>query len=153
MPYKPSMNQTLISNIVSDIGHNAHHLAPDGFIWQKELDEYDAANDIIWEGNWNLVPIRDVRDAVPSIKKSCKEEKLEKFEKKFDTIEKFDIIEKQRKAISRTLNPSYHICTHVSHESCTKSICCDWFWHDGNCGFVSDIDGKKEGFAVRYGDQ
>jgi len=183
------MNQTLISNIVSDIASDIaldlkpSYLgeAPDGFIWQKDPDEYDAVNDLLWEGGWSLVSIKqqqhclskfddtkctcEVKKIVAEKPRACKWNcpnghmeyhycyESEGGYDKWLVQYKKEKIEKERQAIANTFNPDYHVCTHNSHESCTNSVCCDIFWHEGDCDFVSDVDGKEEGFAVRYGDQ
>jgi hypothetical protein len=183
------MNQTLISNIVSDIALSDPKPsfldeAPEGFTWQKDPDEYDAVNDLLWEGGWSLQPLRQDHHCFGKFdgtKCTCGVKKIpEKLEKprvpcewkcpnghmedhycykseggydKWLVQYKKEKIERERKAISNIFNPDYHVCTHKCHESCTNSICCDVFWHDGECDFVSDVDGKEEGFAVRYGDQ
>lgn len=73
----------------------------------------------------------------------------ETYEKKY----RKELITKQRKAVESMFSPDYHVCRHKSHMSCTKSPCCDVFWHEGECKFVSDVDGQKGGWAYRFGDQ
>lgn len=178
------MNQTLISTIVSDVisdlryedredrEQNYPRKTPFGFIWEREPDEYDYDNDLIWEGNWTLVPEKKIPI---QIQDHCNDKKCSKapkvlcncpnahmgdhycyenkggYDKWFEQYKK-ELIENQRAAIARTLNPNYHICTHDTHEICTGSPCCDCFWHEGDCHFVSD-DGEC-GYAVRFdGDQ
>lgn len=173
------MNQTFISTVVSDLLNDGYpkdfDKAPKGFIWKKSPDQYDPVYDMIWEGSWDLVP--EQKEPEPVFEKKI-EKKIEK--RKFDHCEwncpnghmgdhycykdkggydmwlhgyKAECIKRQRKAISNTLNPEYHICTHGTHEVCSNSVCCDFFWHDGGCSFVSDVDGEKGGYAVRFGDQ
>lgn len=64
-----------------------------------------------------------------------------------------ELIEKQREIIRRNYNPNYYTCKHDSHFMCTNSICCDTFWHEGECHFISEEDGEEGGMAWRYGDQ
>jgi hypothetical protein len=197
------MNQTLISTVVSDLLRSTNpdhpYQAPKGFVWQKNPDEYDHDNDMIWEGSWNLVQeIQEIQKMIPCglckltekidwccsneskkikikiepasqltkiVKRSCEwncpnghmedhycYESDGGYDKWLVNYKK-ERIESQREAIARTLNPAYHVCTHDSHDECTNSVCCDFFWHEGDCEFVSDVDEKEQGFAVRFGDQ
>jgi hypothetical protein len=165
------MNQTLISTVVSDLLKSEYpYEATKGFVWKKDPDEYDQINDLIWEGDWNLVPetnvdtcclgmccccSKDVKVANKHCEWKCPNGHMENHycymsDKWFTKYEK-EHIESQRETIVRTLNPDYHTCIHETHEICTKSVCCDFFWHEGECYFVSDVDGEKEGYAVRFG--
>lgn len=176
------MNQTIISNVVSDLyqfesnGYEKNtppYSAPHGFQWQKESDEYDHENDVVWEGNWILVPEQSVKQ---SVNKCCSKFKLTEFEclgcqwkcpnghmeshfcyqdeGGYDMwLEKYnqELIQCQQKIIADTLSPNYHTCTHETHTSCTNSLCCDFFWHEGECDFISHVDGEHTGYAVRFG--
>jgi hypothetical protein len=163
--------ESLITNVASDLGNDDYE-----FGWEKKPDEYDQTNDVVWEGNWEIVQKKGKWDAdtdLKSLKKTsveilkcnlkCKwncpnghmgdhfcyenEGGYDKWLKKY----KEELIKSEREAIERTLNPDYHVCTHTTHSVCTESLCCDFFWHEGDCDFVSN-DGEC-GFAVRYGDQ
>ena len=147
------MNQTVISAVVLDLFvDQPPYQAPNGLIWEKVPDEYDSSTNIIWEGNWELVSPKKIQNEYLGEK----EQKKSLFNDwKYDdhgVYSKEKIAKKQRETIAKTLDPSYHVCDHKTHESCTGSPCCDWIWHDGNCHFVSD-DGEC-GLAIRLnGDQ
>jgi hypothetical protein len=155
--------------------------APSGKVWQKTPDVYDQENDIVWEGNWELTeqliePVAcDPKSCHPTkttktilactcVVDQCKwgcpnghmgsdhycyenDGGYESWLNKFSA----DKIKNQRKTVNWLFNPNYHVCNHETHAVCSGSPCCDLFWHEGDCHFISD-DGKC-GYAVRFGDQ
>lgn len=160
--------QAVIASVVSDpqvtFGHTTEPYQVSGFTWVKDPDQYDSELDVVWEGQWRLV--NDLQK-----EEHTKEKEKEKclctcpnvhmidhfcyqlnYQISFeDWIEKCkkNLIENQKKAVSQTFCEEYYMCTHETHTVCTNSICCDLFYHDGECHF-NDGNG---GYAVLYGDQ
>jgi len=60
---------------------------------------------------------------------------FDSFSKKYSE----DLIRKQRDSIAMTFDPNYYVCNHKTHDVCTGSACCEFFWHEGDCHF-SDND-------------
>jgi hypothetical protein len=159
---------TIISSVARELSDQLSP-APDGFLWEKQPDHYDHDCDIIWEGSWTLVPnYQSPRNKCKDFKQEFKYSNLSNYNYNYDLSCNYNrdlsckvcpetndgpneevIIQKQK--ISKTLNPSYHVCDHTTHKVCSESPCCDFFWHDGECKYVSD-DGNC-GYAVRFGDQ
>jgi hypothetical protein len=162
------MNQ-VISSVISELCEDIPpYPAPDGFIWKKEPDNF--RDGIVWEGNWvlsnQIIKIeclqktkQETKKSYPSCKWKCPNQHMENhfcYEKKggydkwTNTCQDI-LIKKQREQISKTFNPDYHVCQHKTHSVCSNSLCCDIFWHEGECHFISN-DGEC-GYAVRFGDQ
>jgi hypothetical protein len=156
----------IISSVVSDLTKDHPYLAPPGKDWFKEPDEYDQTSDIIWEGNWvlreksssemiKIQPIKTIQKPT-TCKWKCPNEHIEDhncYESHggFDAY-KEKVVEQQRQIVSKDLNPCYHVCNHKTHSVCSKSPCCDFFWHSGDCDFISE-DREIGGLAWRYGNQ
>jgi len=168
------MSQSIILAIAAELGESSPppYLAPFGKVWQKTPDEYDAKNDMVWESGWELVckseqnffetkktqtqtqiHIIKTETETTGCKWGCPNGHMGSghycYEREGGHNRKQ--LEEQRKAVALTFNPDYHVCNHETHQVCSGSRCCDLFWHDGQCHFVSD-DGKC-GYAVRYGNQ
>jgi hypothetical protein len=132
--------------------------APVGLVWFKEPDEYDRENGVVWEGNWTLVSAKNGCGAgggLGSKTKSAFYKQISDYCHNHDHDHNHDHnrIQIERKAVENTFCPEYHVCKHKSHKVCTNSSCCDLFWHDDDCDFVSDFDGKQGGYAWRNGNQ
>lgn len=145
------------------------HEAPSGYRWTKDPDEF-IDGEIHKSEWWYLEPILEpILEQTPCVKKTeaevknpveqkfltcpwkCPNEHMENHYcyEKFGGYSKF--VKDNRKKIK--LEQKHTNCKHKTHVFCTNSSCCDWFEHDGDCYFISEVDGKEEGWAVRYGDQ
>lgn len=162
------MNQ-IIASVASDLCNDlgGQQTPPAGFVWVKEPDQYDQETDIVWEGEWKLVPgedkpIKQVGKGKSLASKwkvkpmktcvgNCPNQHMEDHfcyytELRGGFKNQLRIRNyQQKKIISQTFAPEYYKCNHESHSGCTNSMCCDVFWHEGPC--------KRGGIASKYGDQ
>ena len=124
---------------------------PEGWIWEREPDEVDRVDPrIIWEGNWVLKKIEKIEwkpvEKRIEIKIPCNEKCVE-IPCTYTPVTCYSNIEKQRACIAQNINPVYYACTHKSHQICTNSLCCDFFWHG------EDYDTKECHYRGEDGDQ
>lgn len=124
--------------------------APNGFVWKKDPDVYDEKSDIVWEGNWNTVPIVSPVVGKKSGEKcewGCSNAHMDTHYcyERFGGFSKCkdELVKNEREMIAKTFNPNYHVCDHTTHEECTNSPCCNCFWHEGVCYFESDDYGES----------
>jgi hypothetical protein len=158
----------LISLVACDLNCTPNlppYPAPDGFIWEK-FDHYSDKNNVIEKGKWILKQIQLINTDQKLQKEIKIEIKLNRCEKCpnrhmedhfcYDKIGGYDSYQKKeeerkKQIISNTFNSNYHKCNHRDHKTCSASPCCDVFWHEGECNYVSENGGC--GLAVIYGDQ
>jgi hypothetical protein len=140
---------------IQDTPERPPYSAPIGKVWVKNPDEYDSTNDIIWEGQWIL------QESYPSYVYTTPRKRKLDFDTDFDCKRKKldenrywkNLAEKHRKTVSSMFCPEYHVCTHKEkgHSVCSKSVCCDLFFHEGKCNWISP-SGKVGGDAQMYGE-
>lgn len=147
----------LILSVASDLSEeHPPYPAPNGFIWRKDPDEFDHSTGVIWEGAWNLILFSFLNSDPTTPTKIQKNVFSTKTTTKTMTtnitVPKTAVpkIFEQRKIIEQNLDCNYHVCNHKTHDVCTRSPCCDFFFHDGCCKFISDDGGC--GLAVRFGE-
>ncbi len=162
------MSQSIISAIASQLNDCFPYPAPSGKVWQKDPDEYDPVNDVIWESEWKLVEeVKEIcyNKSDKSDKSDFKEKTFLKHNQKHNQctwgcpnahmkehycyeseggylkwLKKYeaDKLKKQRMIVANVFSPNYHICNHKTHEVCSGSPCCDLFCHEGECHYISN---------------
>ncbi len=161
------MSQSIISAVASELrGDPFQTPAPSGYIWKKDSDKYDFTIGVILEGSWVLVPQQQQQLCTSKTSSKIESDSCNcgspnahmsdhfcyKGTGGFQTYLKkckMMLIKEQRETVSKTFHHDYHVCNHKNHDVCTGSPCCDLFWHDGQCCFISE-DGEC-GYAVRFG--
>jgi len=135
-----------------------------GLVWKRTPDEYDQEVNVVWQGEWVLAKPTKRCHSGGGITKTkaqprncgwkCPNGHMDdhycyRGYGGFAVYQK-KVIECQKKNVANNLNPDHYTCDHDTHEVCSGSLCCDLFWHAGECHFISADGGC--GNAVRFGE-